>query len=746
MSKSHSSVTQLQLKPQPKLTEVAFRMDTSLSRVSIFFLVALTLAATLTVIPADTASAQTDRTATGPLVPDSGVLWGAYVMPRDNWTDAERRQSFQEHDDLLGRESRIANEFFSFNKPWKMSRLRWHQAEGRIPMVSWNGTYADDILSGAKDELIRLRAQDAKSLGEDFFLRFFWEMDASKGAKWGYHDDPQRYIDVWNYVRAIFTEEGADNAIWVWSPTAWNFSTRSAIDFYPGDAAVDWIAADGYYFGCTGAAARPAASVFGDFLAWANNRAKPLMIAEWGADANSETGAVAFVDSFTDLLTDNPNIAAVVNFDAIDPGGRGCDWRVDATPSVLAAHQALATNPMFDAVMEWERPVDVRVLTADQPTSADAALLEAATAAGFDAAFGQRINATLDGLYIIGSIDPNSQAVAALSTVAVPVITTGANSAELLGLIVAGSQMQGTASGGTSPKLHPISSTLGSTAIELYSEIQRQGWGQPAASALALLTANESTIGFSISTGATLATNLPAPDCRVFVPAAVDQNVALSQAGSRFFGELLQWVGAGCDEATPEVLVVTGAAIPSSTEAAMIAKLSARGWTVSSIDDDVLTNATTSDVILVAASVKSSKLALLAQSTTPVVSGKPWLADDLGLSGSTAGTDFGLTPKTQTVAITAEHFVSESFTGTLSIFEAPQRVGWGNQPAEATVVARSAGRTTLWLLARGSIDAQGAPAASCRAAFPIHKKQALTDEAVDLLSSTLAWTLTPDCV
>jgi len=281
---------------------------------------------------------------------DGALLLGAYVEPRGEFGDAARRQAILDHEVQIGRTLGLVNEFFAFDKDWRMDRLRWHIDSGRGLMISWNGAPADLILSGDADDVIRQRARWTRELGVPLLMRFFWEPDAAKGAEWGYREDPQRYIDVWRRVRQIFDEEGANNARWVWTPTAWHFATGNAPAYYPGDDDVDVIGADGYLWSPCQGPVESAGDVFFDFLAWAADRPQPILIAEWGADANAEAGTkAAFFDEMLELAGGVDRMLGLVVFDSVDPGGRGCDWRIDSSPSSLDAYRKLASDPVFGA-------------------------------------------------------------------------------------------------------------------------------------------------------------------------------------------------------------------------------------------------------------------------------------------------------------------------------------------------------------------------------------------------------------
>ena len=301
------------------------------------------------------------------LEPEVGALFGAYVEPRGGWTDAQRRQSLIDHEESIGRNVDIANEFFPFHAAWDLDRLVWHVDSGRIPMVSWNGTVAADILSGQKDGLIRSRAAQARAIPGQFFLRFFWEPDSSKGDTWGYHDDPDLYIQVWRHVRQLFADEGATNAVWVWTPTSWHFSTGFAQQFYPGDAHVDWIGADGYLWNpCRTNGEKSFEEIYEGFFDWAADRPKPAMAAEWGVGESA--AKAAFITSAAEAVSRHPNLNAIVYFDADDPSGNGCNWTIDSSGSALEAYRQLGASAGLNTRTELPPPSSgptMRAATAD---------------------------------------------------------------------------------------------------------------------------------------------------------------------------------------------------------------------------------------------------------------------------------------------------------------------------------------------------------------------------------------------
>jgi len=98
---------------------------------------------------------------------------------------------------------------------------------------------------------------------------------------------PAEYVKAWRRARDLFISVGATNVVWMFCQTA--FAYRNATHFnptayYPGDAQVDWLAADGYNF----APAKPGSTwtsfqtLFQSWYNWAKTKPRPIMAAEYG--------------------------------------------------------------------------------------------------------------------------------------------------------------------------------------------------------------------------------------------------------------------------------------------------------------------------------------------------------------------------------------------------------------------------------------------------------------------------------
>ncbi len=291
-----------------------------------------------------------ERTVTGPLVPESGVLIGAYVEASGSFVDDARRQDILTYEGQIGRTLDVSHDFFAFDHDIKTARSRWNLDRGVTPMITWHGGEADETIDGTFDNYIRIQARRLLDIPEPFFFRYHHEPDSTRSRDIGYggEEGAAKFVEAWRRVHRIFAEEGVTNAVWVWSPTNTGFEVGRAAGYYPGDDVVDWIASDPYRWSpCKGDGTQTLATKIADFLDWAEPRNKPLMLAEWGAGHDPRDAQAEFLRSAEDVLIDHPNLAALIYFNTSGKESEGwCRWRVEEDENVLNSYRDLITSPV----------------------------------------------------------------------------------------------------------------------------------------------------------------------------------------------------------------------------------------------------------------------------------------------------------------------------------------------------------------------------------------------------------------
>ena len=275
------------------------------------------------------------------LAPARGAWFGFYAQT-PAYSQKAAQAAVTNLEAATGRTTDIDHWYEPWGDTFPTWRQPWDFSNGRIPMISWGKQRADEILSGADDAYIAARADGIKALGKPVFLRWFWEMAMSDNL--AYSQSPAAYVAAWRHIHAIFTARGATNVAWVWCPNASSFRTGTAQRYYPGDDVVDWICADGYNF-YPDSSYREFEPIFADFYAWASQRPKPLMIAEYGDQQAGPGQRAAWLNAAHAALVQKfPRILAVVYFHSDSEH----DWTLDAEPDALAAFRRMALDPYFN--------------------------------------------------------------------------------------------------------------------------------------------------------------------------------------------------------------------------------------------------------------------------------------------------------------------------------------------------------------------------------------------------------------
>ena len=280
--------------------------------------------------------------------PATGALFGAFVGIGPTGPD-----DFAAEEALIGRRWVIDNRFYSY-EDWINDRTRWDIAQHKVPLVTWEPHEPlDEVIAGKHDAMLHARAQGARALGAEIFLRWGHEMNGnwypwSGSSNGGANGGAAKYIAAYRHVHDLFVADGATNVVWVWCPLVtdvpsdgWNHWKN----YYPGDAYVDWVGLDAYNWGssstcCTWTSfADLATDLYRDYAA-----VRPLMLPE---TSSAEVGGskAAWIDAMrTGLPRDFPAIKAVVWFDI----NKETDWRIASSPATLAAYRAMALDPYFN--------------------------------------------------------------------------------------------------------------------------------------------------------------------------------------------------------------------------------------------------------------------------------------------------------------------------------------------------------------------------------------------------------------
>ena len=284
------------------------------------------------------------------LVPAQGVLFGSWVQP-DAFTDSGQESAIASFERTIGRKLAVDQLYTDWSTPMPVALARWDLRNGTIPMISWGGASSAQILAGSFDAQLRSQALQLKSLHGPVMLRYFAEMNNGFDAK--ATGSPAEFIAAWRHIHDIFTSVGAINVHWVWNPTSSGFATGIAQRFYPGNAYVNWVGADGYNW----APLRPQSTwrsfsdIFSAFYQWAVYTGKPLLGGEFGViEGTPGAKAAWYRQADQQLRTEFPRIRAIVYFNSDHKVfGLWFNCKVTTSHSALAAFRRFARDPYFSA-------------------------------------------------------------------------------------------------------------------------------------------------------------------------------------------------------------------------------------------------------------------------------------------------------------------------------------------------------------------------------------------------------------
>ncbi len=171
-----------------------------------------------------------------------------------------------------------------------------------------------------------------------------------------------------------------------------------------------------------------------------------------------------------------------------------------------------------------------------------------------------------------------------------------------------------------------------------------------------------------------------------------------------------------------DTLFVSGAVPVTSADATAINRLESLGHTVIVIKDSASSAASANgmDLVVVSDSVAPSKISnKFTQVSVPVLAFEPWVYDNLGMTDSLAGTDYGRAANKTQMRVVGTHALTAGLSGVVAIGDAAASLSWGKPGANAVVAATlngNATRATIFAYRAGDLLANGTAAPARRVA------------------------------
>lgn len=246
-----------------------------------------------------------------------------------------------EREQQLARPVGLVHWFQSWDSGWQAGVVSDVVDSGRTPLVTWEpvGVDLDRVAEGAYDEYLASWADGVAAVDAPVYLRPFPEMNG-EWTEW--NGRPDALVAAWRRVTELFTEQGADNVRWVWSPNETDeprVADNRMERYWPGADHVDVLGLSGFNWG----GGHPTGwRSFSDIFAEPVNRVRQLAdLPVWLTEvASAESGGDkgAWIADMVASLSDFPAVGALVWFDE----NKERDWRIDSSPASLESfHEAL---------------------------------------------------------------------------------------------------------------------------------------------------------------------------------------------------------------------------------------------------------------------------------------------------------------------------------------------------------------------------------------------------------------------
>lgn len=189
-----------------------------------------------------------------------------------------------------------------------------------------------DTLDGKHDNAYHSMAKAVAKYRQVILVRLMHEMNGF-WYPWGNvgNNTPAQYREAWRHIVRIFRQEGATNALFVWSPNVVRFlDDKNIAQYYPGDSWVDFAGMVGY-----GKDEASAYETYRETLRRIYDLTdKPIIVTETGSDG---TNKPEWIESFGRWLRDNPRVAGFIWTDKPKGNLANGNWGMTTDKSSIAA-------------------------------------------------------------------------------------------------------------------------------------------------------------------------------------------------------------------------------------------------------------------------------------------------------------------------------------------------------------------------------------------------------------------------
>ena len=289
---------------------------------------------------------------------DPTVLFGARPEPGT-------QQGTTTLEGKIGRRLAAVRVYYNWDSPFPDTDVTWFRNNGYALLLSVkserrNHTFVQwrDIANAQPGSALHndivTWANRIKSLGTHVYFTFNHEPETSLNSS-GQGAD---FIAAWRKVVTVFRGQGVTNADYLWIMTAYSFKARDrrrAVDWYPGEAYIDYMGADAYnWYNCRPGTSNPWNSLeqlLNPMRLFAQGRTiKGLMVPEWASTEDSaQPGRKAQWFADARALFKKPGwegFKAVLYYNKSSKYPN-CRWFVDSSQASLTAFSAMANDVYY---------------------------------------------------------------------------------------------------------------------------------------------------------------------------------------------------------------------------------------------------------------------------------------------------------------------------------------------------------------------------------------------------------------
>jgi len=289
---------------------------------------------------------------------DPTVLFGARPEPGT-------QQGTTTLEGKIGRRLAAIRVYYNWDSPFPDTDVTWFRNNGYALLLSVksersNHTFVQwrDIANAQPGSALHndivTWANRIKSLGTHVYLTFNHEPETSLNSS-GQGAD---FIAAWRKMVTVLRGQGVTNADYLWIMTAYSFKARDrrrAVDWYPGEAYIDYMGADAYnWYNCRPGTSNPWNSLeqlLNPMRLFAQGKTiKGLMVPEWAStEDGAQPGRKAQWVADARALFKKPGwegFKAVLYYNKSSKYPN-CRWFVDSSQASLTAFSAMANDVYY---------------------------------------------------------------------------------------------------------------------------------------------------------------------------------------------------------------------------------------------------------------------------------------------------------------------------------------------------------------------------------------------------------------